>query len=222
MLLNVPNILSQTDVDTILKSLNEACPSVWQDGAVSAYGLAKGVKKNSQCDSQHPTVRKILKKVETKLLTNTAFIAAARPDKFSRLMINAYQPGMSYGRHLDAAYIQDMRTDISVTLFLTAPTDYEGGELVMETPFCEMAVKGEQGSVFLYPSTSWHRVETVTSGVRLAIVGWLRSQIKSPNHREILFDLERALSDMADDTSQQQNYRHLLSVKNRLLREWGQ
>ena len=222
MLLNVPNILSSDEVDAIVKTLNEAGSSIWQDGSSSAYGMAKKVKKNSQCDPKHPVVRDILEKVEAKLLNDTAFIAAARPDRFSCLMINAYRPGMSYGRHLDASYIGDIRTDISVTLFLSSPTAYEGGDLVMETPFCEMSIKGEKGGVFLYPSTSFHRVEEVTSGTRLAIVGWLKSRIKQPHHREILFDLERTLHKLADDKSQQAHYMNLLGVKNRLLREWGE
>lgn len=221
MMLNVPNILSKSEVETILKSLEAAGPSVWKDGASSAYGVAGKVKKNRQCDPEHPEVQKILEAARVKILKDTAFIAAAQPDQISRLMINAYEPGMSYGNHLDASYIRDIRTDISITLFLTPPTAYKGGELVLVTPFCEMAIKGEQGGVFLYPSTHLHRVEPVTAGTRIAIVGWVRSRVKLPHQREILFDLEKSLSAIADDETQKENYMRLLGIKNRLLREWG-
>lgn len=221
MILNIPNILSSQSIDTILGSLSEAGPSIWKDGTTSAYGAAEKVKKNLQCDPDHSAVHGILEKAHSSLLKNSAFVSATQPDKFSRMMINAYQVGMSYGDHLDATYIRDLRTDVSFTIFLTPPTSYEGGELVVTTPFCEMAVKGEQGSVFLYPSTYLHRVEQVTSGNRIAIVGWLRSRILHPHHRELLFNLDQTISDLGEDNSHHENYMRLHSIKNRLLREWS-
>jgi len=222
MLLNIPNILSPEETGAILKTLTDIGSSVWQDGASSAYGAAEKVKKNRQCDPNHPVVGEILEKARLALLKDGAFAAATQPEKFSRLMINSYEPGMSYGNHLDAPYIKDIRTDVSITLFLTPPNSYEGGELVLMTPFGEMAVRGEQGSVFLYPSTYLHRVDQVTSGHRIAIVGWLKSRFNLPHHREILFDLERSISDVRDNGGNRETHMRLLSVKNRLLREWGQ
>lgn len=222
MLLNVPNILSQQETVTILRTLDEAGPSIWQDGASSARGAAGTVKQNQQCDPKHPKVQEILEKARLALLKSSAFVSATQPSAFSRLLINSYGPGMAYGNHLDAPYIRDVRTDISITLFLTPPTDYEGGDLVLTTSFCEMAVKGEQGGVFLYPSTHLHRVAPVTSGRRIAIVGWLKSKIQSPQQRELLFDLDRCSSDLMDDPARQETYMRLLGIKNRLLRDWGE
>ena len=221
MLLNIPNILTADETAQILRDLDAAGPSVWKDGTSSAQGAAASVKQNQQCDPQHPAVQAILEKAQAALLRNGAFVAATQPESFSRMLINSYGPGMSYGNHLDASYIRDTRTDISITLFLTPPTAYTGGDLVLASHFCEMAVKGEQGGVFLYPSTHLHRVQEVTSGQRIAIVGWVKSRIKHPHQREILFDLEQSASDLADDKSQRENYMRLLGIKNRLLREWG-
>ena len=221
MLLNVPNIFSPEETEAVLRSLDDAGPSLWRDGASSAFGAAKEVKKNTQCNQEHPAVVEILEKARIALLKNSAFVSATQPDKFSKLMINAYEPGMSYGRHYDAPYIRDVRTDISITLFLTPPTSYAGGDLVLTTPFCEMSVKGEQGGVFLYPSTYLHRVEPVTSGRRIAIVGWLKSKIRQPHQREILFDLDRSISALVDDTAKNGAYMDLIGVKNKLLREWA-
>lgn len=222
MMLSIPNILTPQQTIEILRSLKDAGPSVWKDGASSAYGAAERAKNNQQCDPEHPIVQGILEKARAALLKNGAFVAAVQPEKFSRMLINSYGPGMSYGNHLDASYIRDQRTDVSITLFLTPPTEYSGGDLVLASHFCEMSVKGEQGSVFLYPSTHLHRVEEVSAGNRIAIVGWVKSRIKHPHQREILFDLEQSASDLADDSSQRANYMRLLGIKNRLLREWGQ
>ena len=222
MLLNIPNILSAEDVKTILQTLEGAGPSIWQDGASSAAGAAEKVKKNRQCDPKHPVVLEILEKARLALLKNSAFVSATQPDIFSKMMINAYEPGMSYGNHLDAPFIRNTRTDISITLFLTPPTSYEGGDLIMTTPFCEMAVKGEQGGVFLYPSTHLHRVTEVKAGKRIAIVGWLKSKIRQPHQREMLFDMDRIATDLQDDPGQRNAYMHLLNVKNRLIREWAE
>lgn len=221
MMLNIPNIFTAEETADVLRLLNEAGPSIWKDGASSAFGEAGKVKQNQQCDPQNPLVQNILDKARAALLKNSAFVAATQPESFSRMLINSYGPGMSYGNHLDASYIRDQRTDISITLFLTPPTAYNGGDLVLASHFCEMSVKGEQGGVFLYPSTSLHRVQEVTSGNRIAIVGWVKSRIKHPHQREILFDLEQSLSDLGDDNSQRETYMRLLGVKNRLLREWG-
>ena len=222
MLLNIPNILSPDDVAAILTSLDNAGPTIWQDGASSAFGAAEKVKKNRQCDPKNPVTVEILEKARLALLKNSAFVSATQPDTFSKLMINAYEPGMSYGNHLDAPFIRNVRTDISVTLFLTPPTSYEGGDLIMTTPFCEMAVKGEQGGVFLYPSTHLHRVTEVKAGKRIAIVGWLKSKIRHPHQREMLYDMDRVATDLQDDPRQRDAYIRLLSVKNRMLRDWAE
>ena len=221
MILNVPNILSKEDAETILETLGQPDSELWIDGAETAFGEAKKVKHNLQCDAKNPIIRDILEKARLALLKNTEFMAAARPAKFSRLFINAYEAGMSYGRHLDAPYIKQLRSDISMTLFLTPPESYEGGNLVLQTPFAEMAFKGPQGSVFIYPSSYLHEVEQVTSGTRIAIVGWLKSQIRHPHQREILYDLDKTAGDIGNNKSQQENFTQLLGIRNRLLREWG-
>jgi PKHD-type hydroxylase len=133
----------------------------------------------------------VLRKVEQALLHHEVFVAAARPKRLVRLLISRYEPGMTYGTHVDDALMDGVRPDLSFTLFLSDPATYEGGALVIEDTYGERMVKLPAGELILYPSTTLHRVDPVTSGVRLAAVGWVRSYVRDPEHREILFDLRR-------------------------------
>jgi PKHD-type hydroxylase len=107
-------------------------------------------------------------------------------------MFSRYEPGHEYGAHVDDPLMAGKRSDVSFTLFLSDPASYEGGELVLDTPLGEEAIKLDPGSVFIYPATLLHRVAPVTRGVRLAAVGWVRSYIRDAAQRELLFDLETA------------------------------
>ena len=134
--------------------------------------------------------------MEQALLAHPVFKAVARPKQLVGLLVSRYRPGMEYGLHVDDAMMQGVRTDLSFTLFLSAPEAYEGGELVIEGNDAENAIKLPAGSAVVYPTTSLHRVAPVTAGERLVVVGWVRSLIRRADQREILFDLDAAVAEM--------------------------
>ena len=150
------------------------------------------------------------------------FVAAARPKRLVRLLISRYEPGMTYGTHVDDAMIDGVRTDLSFTLFLSDPASYEGGELVVEDSYGERAIKLSPGELILYPSTTLHRVEPVTAGLRLAAVGWLRSYVRDAERREILFDLETALRQVHAERGKTPVFDLLVKTRTNLLRRWAE
>ena len=120
------------------------------------------------------------------------FALATRPKAIIGPLFSRYQPGHAYGTHVDDALIGGVRTDVSFTLFLSDPVSYDGGELIIDTASGEESFKLPAGSLVTYPATSLHRVAPVTRGERLAAAGWVRSHLRDPAHRELLFDLETA------------------------------
>ena len=142
-----------------------------------------------------------------------------RPVMFSR-----YGEGMGYGTHVDNAIMSDaalMRSDISITVFLSSPADYDGGELVIEKDG-ERAYKLEAGSVILYPSTTLHRVERVTRGTRLVGVSWIQSMVRSPEDREVLFDLDGVRRTLFRTNGKTREFDLLTKTYVNLLRKWAE
>jgi PKHD-type hydroxylase len=127
---------------------------------------------------------------------------------------------MRYGTHVDEALINNQRTDISFTLFLSENTQYQGGELVLEDSSGERSWKLDAGDLLVYPSTYLHRVNEVNDGERLVIVGWLTSRVREPNQREILFDMEQSLREEFNLNGKTEQYDRLSRVRNNLLRQW--
>jgi PKHD-type hydroxylase len=147
---------------------------------------------------------------------------AARPKAIVRLLISRYEPGMAYGTHVDDALMGGMRTDLSFTLFLCEPESYEGGALVMDDAYGEREVRLPAGELILYASTALHRVEPVTSGVRLAAVGWVRSFVRDSSRREVLFDLETALRGVHETAGKTPLFDLLAKTRTNLLRMWAE
>jgi PKHD-type hydroxylase len=148
--------------------------------------------------------------------------SAAQPAALARIMLNRYGEGMEYGAHVDAPYIDGVRTDLSFTLFLSAPEEYDGGELIIDSAGAEDVVKLEAGSLVLYPATSLHRVTPVTRGVRIACVGWIKSRVRSAEDRAALFDLDRIDADLRAIAAPGPLRDRLANVRNNLLRRWGE
>jgi len=219
MLLQIDRILSPDACRAAAEAV--ADPNLWRDGRETAKGEARSVKENRQADSGAAPVKGVLSMIEEALRKHPVFAAAAQPAAFIRPTLNRYEAGMSYGDHVDAPYINDTRTDLSFTVFLSDPESYEGGELVIDNAGHEDAVKGAAGSVVLYPSSSVHRVETVHSGVRLCCIGWIRSRIRSAEERALLFDLETVIADLKKAGTPLPVYNRLLNLRNNLLRAFG-
>lgn len=192
MLTIIPDLLTPPEVRRITNGMQAA---QFVDGKTTASGRARALKENLQLDKQQsPEGKALAKLVKERLLANSTFQRNVRPRHVRDPMFSRYLPGMQYGLHVDRALMgpkRDVRTDVSVTLFLSQPDSYEGGELYMETPFGPQEVKLPAGAAVCYPSTTLHRVNPVTAGERLAAVTWVQSQVRSSEDRELLSDLER-------------------------------
>ena len=219
-MIQISDVLSSGECEAILQTLDRE--DLWRDGGETAKGRARAVKNNWQADRDHSAVKSVRNKVEKSLLANEVFRAAAQPSQFARLIISKYAAGMSYGDHVDAAYIDGVRTDLSFTLFLTDADSYEGGELIVDTAGHEDAIKGISGSLVLYPSSSVHRVAPVTKGERIACIGWVKSKIASNEQRALLFELERVLADVNVINAPSEIGIRLSNIRNNLLRLFGE
>jgi PKHD-type hydroxylase len=216
MFLRIGAILSSHEVAALRDLLEQAD---FEDGRRTAGWHARAVKRNEQANLG-PVADAVLTKVKQALLAHDVFLAAARPKKFVKLLISRYRPGMTYGAHVDDALMEGSRTDLSFTLFLSDPAEYEGGELVIEDSLEDRSIKLAAGEVILYPSGTLHRVEPVASGSRLAVVGWLRSHVRDPARREILFDLELTLRELFNRDGKTEMFDRLVKTRTNLLRLW--
>jgi PKHD-type hydroxylase len=219
MILQIADVLSAPEVAALRAAV--ADDALWIDGVGTAKGRARAAKNNEQAVADGPAVRGALSKISQAILSNATIAAAAQPAALARLMLSRYRPGMSYGAHVDAPYIDGVRTDVSFTLFLSEPSDYDGGELVIDTAGAEDAVKLAAGSLVLYPATSVHRVEEVTRGERLAAVGWIKSRIRQAENRALLFELESAIADLDAARAPVPTRDRLINLRNNLLRTFG-
>ncbi len=219
MLLRIGGLLDPHELAAVVKTIETECEFV--DGRATAGWHAREVKRNEQARSG-AAADAVLAKIRDALLAHEVFLAAARPKAIVGLMISRYTAGMSYGGHVDDAVIGGMRVDLSFTLFLSSEDAYEGGELVVEDPLEDRRIRLPAGELILYPSTSLHRVEPVTRGMRLAIVGWVRSLIRSPAQREVLFDLELALRQVFEREGKTPLFDRLAKTRSNLLRLWAE
>ena len=166
----------------------------WRDGRETAGAVAREVKRNLQAAMDSTAGRRLQDELHGLIADHPVLKAAAQPRRFSPLIISKTTGGGHYGPHVDNALMGKgtgrVRTDLSFTLFLTPPGDYEGGELVVHTAGMTQEVKGEAGHLVLYPSGSIHEVRPVTRGERIVCIGWIESLIADGARREMLFDLE--------------------------------
>ena len=166
----------------------------WRDGRETAGSVARQVKRNEQAAMNSPAGRALQDELSHLISDNVIVKAAAQPRRFSPVIISRTGVGGKYGAHVDNALMgrgaQRLRTDLSFTLFLTPPSEYEGGELVIHAAGMTQELKGEAGNLVLYPSGSIHEVKPVTKGTRIVCIGWIESTVADPAQREMLFDLE--------------------------------
>lgn len=166
----------------------------WRDGRETAGSVARQVKRNEQAAMNSPAGRALQDELSQVVSDNIVVKAAAQPRRFSPVIISRTGAGGKYGAHVDNALMgrgaQRLRTDLSFTLFLTPPGEYEGGELVIHAAGMTQELKGEAGNLVLYPSGSIHEVKPVTKGTRIVCIGWIESTVADAAQREMLFDLE--------------------------------
>jgi PKHD-type hydroxylase len=189
MLLKIEGLLSAEEVARLNKLLKDA---KFDDGKLTAGVAVRDVKNNLQTVAVDKTVDEPRKLIGTALVKNELLSQYALPRRILPPMFNRYDTGMEYGGHVDNAIMgggDPMRADLSVTVFLTAPADYDGGELVIHADGAAQSVKLAAGSAVVYPSTSIHKVEKITRGSRLAGVSWIQSFVRGEAERDMLFEL---------------------------------
>jgi len=200
----------------------------WSAGSATAAGPAKVVKHNEQLPTESALAIELGESILRALGSHPEFLAAALPERILPPRFNRYSGGSHYGTHIDAALMRDarsgqtLRTDLSATLFLSDPEDYEGGELEIETAFGAQSVKLSAGSLVLYPASSLHRVTPVTRGARLAAFFWIQSVVPDTADRELLYDLDRAIRALSPDLdATDERLASLTGLYHNLLRRWA-
>lgn len=193
MLLEIPGILNQAQLNKIDGILDQAH---FVDGRLTAGMAARRVKNNQELAREPKTMELLIRILVSSLSHNDTFNSAVLPYRMADPIFARYQPGMTYGDHVDDAIMGKsgprFRSDVSMTLFLRDPDRYEGGELVIRTTFGDRRVKLAAGDAVIYPSSSLHHVAEVTRGERLVALAWIQSHVRDPARRELLYELNRA------------------------------
>ena len=191
----------------------------YEDGRKTAGRYARDVKANLQATAS-PELEAIFEKVRKTLDAHEVVRSVARPRRYARLLLSRYRGGMTYGTHVDDPVMNGTRTDLSFTLSLSDPASYTGGELVMEDPLEHRAIRLGAGDMVLYPTSALHRVEPVTEGERVAVVGWITSWVRDPARREILHDLDVAARLLHDAGGKSPAFDRVFKTKANLSRMW--
>ena len=224
MLLHIPGVLNAEQVARCRDVLGQA---EWVDGRVTAGHQSARAKDNMQLPEHHPAARELGDMIVAALERNPLFMAAALPSKVFPPLFNRYEGGQSFGNHVDNAVRQvtgtphRVRTDLSATLFLAQPEEYEGGELLVEDTYGVHGVKLPAGDLILYPASSLHRVNPVTRGARLASFFWVQSMVRDDGERALLFDLDTSIQRLIQDSPEHPSAMQLTNVYHNLLRRWA-
>jgi PKHD-type hydroxylase len=225
MLLHIPEVLTAAQVGEARAKLDAA---EWVDGKVTAGFQSARVKHNQQLPEHHPLTEELGDIILTALQRHPLFLAAALPFRVFPPLFNRYEGGGSFGNHVDNAIRQQaqsghrIRTDLSATLFLSDPQEYDGGELLVEDTYGVHSVKLPAGHLVLYPSTSLHNVRPVTRGARVASFFWIQSMVRADADRTLLFDLDTAIQRLNRDVPDHPSAVQLTGVYHNLLRRWAE
>ena len=228
MLLVIPQVLTQEHVQACRQLIETA---TWVDGKVTAGTQSSQVKQNQQLPEDEPNAVAARNIILQSLGICAPFITAALPRKIFPPLFNCYRGSQNqFGNHIDNAIRtstsngQWVRTDLSATLFLAEPHEYEGGELVIEDTYGSQRIKLAAGDMVLYPSSSVHRVEPVTRGARLASFFWIESMVRSDEQRRLLYDIDMAILGLREQSSQNNDTPQVIQLTGcyqNLLRMWA-
>jgi PKHD-type hydroxylase len=225
MLVHIPDVLTSGQVAQCLRVLEDA---PWIDGRATAGFQSSLVKHNAQVPEDHPAAVELGNMITEALERTPLFVAAALPLRVFPPLFNRYQGGQAFGTHVDNAIRQAsgsarrLRSDLSATLFLNAPEDYDGGELVIEDSYGAHAAKLKAGDMVLYPAGSLHSVKPVTRGARVAAFFWIQSMVRDDGRRTQLFDLDTAIQQLARDVPDHPAVVQLVGVYHNLVRSWAE
>jgi PKHD-type hydroxylase len=200
----------------------------WIDGRITAGRQSAQVKRNSQLPEDHAAARELGDVILAALQRHALFVSAALPLKVFPPLFSRYEGGQAFGSHVDNAIRQvagtphRIRTDLSATLFLSEPGEYEGGELLVEDTYGVHSVKLPPGHLILYPSTSLHNVRPVVRGARLVSFFWIQSMVRDDGARTLLFDLDRAIQQLGAGAQPESVPLQLTGIYHNLLRRWAE
>lgn len=224
MLLHIPQVLSKQEVATLRAEL---AAHDWVDGARSSGAQAAALKSNLQFPAESPAFAALSQTIAGALQRHPLFVSAVLPRHMLPPMFNSYSGGGRYGNHVDNALQRDrfsndqVRTDVSTTVFLSEPDEYDGGELIVEDTYGEHEIKLEAGDAIIYPATSLHRVEPVTRGARIASFLWTQSRVRDAWQRKMLFDLDMTILKLRHDLGDSTEVVSLTGTYHNLLRQWA-
>jgi len=224
MLLAIPDVLTTAQMVEARQILDSAS---WVDGRVTAGHQGARVKHNVQLPEGSPAGRQVGEIINNALRTNKLFMSGALPLHVLPPMFNRYSGGQTFGTHIDGAVRVlpnglRTRTDLSCTLFLSSPEEYDGGELIIEDTYGSKSVKLPAGHLILYPSTSLHQVTPVTRGERVASFFWLQSMVRDNKHRSLLFDMDVAIQRLGAENPTHPSVISLTGIYHNLLRQWAE
>ncbi|WP_066271501.1 Fe2+-dependent dioxygenase [Hydrogenophaga palleronii] len=225
MLLHIPQVLTTTEVAEIRDALDT---QGWVDGLRSTGPQAANVKRNLQLDTASPVFAPLSQRIAQALHRHPLFVSAVLPNTMLPPMFNRYEGGGHYGNHVDNTIQTDRfsglkaRTDVSTTVFLSAPGEYEGGELIAEDSFGTHEIKLDAGDAIVYPATSLHRVEPVTRGVRVASFLWTQSLVRDAWRRSMLFELDMNILKLRHQLGDSAEVVALTGHYHKLLQQWAE
>jgi PKHD-type hydroxylase len=224
MLVHVTAVLTAPELQTVRGRLSSAA---WADGRLTAGYQSAQVKANLQLPQSDPAAQEASSLIIGALERNATFVGATLPHRVYPPLFNRYTPGMGFGAHIDNAVRQipatahRLRTDVSATLFLTAPEDYDGGELVIDDLYGTHAVKLAAGDMVVYPSGSPHRVQPVTRGARDAAFFWIQSMVRDDGARALLYELDLSIRDLTSHGADARSLLRLTGCYHNLIRRWA-
>ena len=224
MLLHIPDVLSREQV-TQMRAMLDAAD--WTDGRETVGAQGAQVKRNQQLPDASPLRQQLGEVVLAALARNPLYHAAALPLRTLSPRFNRYQGGGQYGFHVDGAVMAlsgdaQLRSDVSCTLFLSEPDEYDGGELIVNDTYGEHEVKLPAGDLIVYPSSSLHRVTPVTRGARMASFFWVQSLIRDDSRRRLLFELDASIQRLTQTGADAASLLQLTGVYHNLLRQWAE
>ena len=227
MLVCIPNVLDAALIVSLRERLDRANDG-WIDGRVTAGYQGAPVKFNQQIDERSDVAHACQRIVVAALERNPVFISAVLPNMVYPPMFNRYGEGMKFGAHVDGSVRihphdgRKIRTDVSATLFLTNPADYDGGELQIEDTYGRHSVKLPAGDMVIYPATSLHQVTPITRGVRTSCFFWVQSLIRDDTQRSLLYEMDGAIQRLNQTNADEVARRSLIGCYHNLVREWGE
>jgi PKHD-type hydroxylase len=227
MLVCIPNVLDASQLVSLRERLDHANEG-WVDGRVTAGYQGAPVKNNLQIDERSDVAHACQHIVVSALERHPLFISAVLPNTIYPPMFNRYSEGMQFGAHVDGSLRihprngSKLRTDVSATLFLTNPDDYDGGELLVDDTFGRHAIKLAAGHMVVYPATSLHQVTPITRGTRTSCFFWVQSLIRDDGQRALLYQMDTAIQRLNQTDADEIARRTLIGCYHNLIREWSE